>query len=126
MKRLAAVCVLALAMVFGLGAWQRSMAYPGADGYDSGSCYAHIGLKMGLSNWFHGTGQIIAIDVDDNSKVNMTKVTFDSDLSGVATFTATTGLSRKEIYRANRNEKPTIKLWASNGSSCLRTLDGSM
>ena len=127
MKRTAVVLAFALAVIFGTSAWEPVVAYPGSDGYDSGSCYAHTGLKMGLSNWKSGTGQVVAIDVDDNStSVNMTRVTWDSDLAGVATFTATTSTARKEIYRANPKEAPWVKLTASNGSSCVKHLDGSM
>lgn len=122
MRRLAAVLTFALAIVIGLNPGP-SVAYPGADGYDKGYCYAALGLKMGLSNWKSGTGQVIAVDVDDNSKANIDRVTFKSSLGS---FVVTRGLARVEIYRANPKEIPTMTLWSSNGSSCYRELDGSM
>lgn len=124
MWRLSAVLALCLGTIFGLSWHEASEAYPGPDGYDSGSCYAYTGLKLGVSNWNSGTGQKVAVDVSDNStKVNMVKVTWDDDN---ADFTVTTGLARVELYRADRLEDPWLRLLASNGSSCYIHLDGSM
>jgi hypothetical protein len=86
--RLAAVLALVLGTIFGLSWHEASQAYPGPDGYDSGSCYAYTGLKLGVSNWNTGTGQTVAVDVADNStKVNMVRVTWDGPVSD---FTVTT------------------------------------
>lgn len=125
MYRLTAILVLVLGTILGLSIYEPSEAYPGPDGYDSGSCYAYTGLKMGVSNWKSGTGQVVAIDVDDNStKVNMVRVEWDSDTT--SDFIATTSTARKEIYRANPREAPWLRLVASNGSSCYEHLDGTM
>ena len=77
-----------------------------------------------VDNWRSGTGQIVAVDVADNStKVNMSRVTWADDN---ANFTVTTGLARVELYRADPKEDPWLRLVASNGSSCYLHLDGSM
>lgn len=123
-KRLSAVLAGALAVIFGVSSAGPTMAYPGPDGYDSGWCYPYTGVKMGLSNWKSGTGQVVAVDVDDNStKVNLARVRWESSLG---TFIVTTGTARVEIYRANATEKPWITAITTNGSSCSKHLDGDM
>lgn len=119
MKKLAAV----LALFLGVAALSPApaQAYPGADGYDAGYCIAG-GIKMGYSNWFSGTGQIVAIDVDDNSSSNaLRRVQWSSPLW---VGTAVTDLARHEIYRANRTEAPTLTLYTTSGAYCSVKLDG--
>jgi hypothetical protein len=116
------IAALALTALATLGA-APAQAYPGSDGYDSGYCWAD-GIKMGVSNYFSGTGQIVAIDADDESGyASFSRVVWSSSIS---TFTATTSLARKEIYRASRTEAPRLRLYTSLGTSCSLVLDGSM
>jgi hypothetical protein len=97
-------------------------AYPGPDGYDSGYCLAVTGMKMGYSNWFSGTGQVVAIDVNDTtSSDSLRRVQWSSTIS---TFTATTSLARIEIYRANKYEEPLLTMYTNGGKQCSVRLDG--
>jgi hypothetical protein len=99
-------------------------AYPGPDGYDSGYCYAAPGMKMGVSNYNSGTGQIVAVDVNDaSSSESLARVSWSSPLrSG----TFTTSLARVEKYLASKTEVPTMVLRLNSGKTCSLRLDGSM
>jgi hypothetical protein len=123
-RRITTGAVAALAAVGIAVTAAPANAYPGPDGYDSGSCLASTGMKLGASNWFSGTGQIVAIDVDDSSSSNSLKRVQWSSPLWVGT--ATTSLARKEIYRASKTEVMRLTLYTSSGATCSLYLDGSM
>ncbi len=120
-RRLLAVPLAAAALVVSASS---AGAYPGPDGYDSGYCYAAPGMKMGVSNYRSGSGQIVAVDVaDSSSSESLARVSWSSPLrSG----TFTTSLSRVEKYLASPTEIPTMVLRLNSGKICSLRLDGSM
>jgi hypothetical protein len=123
-RRITTGAVAALAAVGIAATAAPANAYPGPDGYDSGYCYASSGMKLGASNWFSGTGQIVAIDVNDaSSSNNLSRVQWSSPLW---VGTATTSLARKEIYRASKTEVMRLTLYTTSGATCSLYLDGSM